>query len=107
MKEATAGEYSGLVVAALVLVIVLIAAFMCIQLFYLRNGSGAIADGADGFCGGGAGGLGEGFGGAGAGPGYDGTGYSPSYGANWRQNRYRCGYSCMGRLGCGLLGVPP
>jgi hypothetical protein len=37
MKHARAGEYFALVVAALVLLVVLISSFMCIQLYRLRK----------------------------------------------------------------------
>lgn len=37
MRPADSGEYLGLAIAALVLIIVLLASFMCLQLFNLRR----------------------------------------------------------------------
>ena len=107
MKHANSDEYFALVVATLVLLVVLISSFMCMQLFRLRrpqpppcsNGS--------------SGGSGEGFLGT--------LYYSPSCGSEWSgRRRHECRGITTGvmpsiettsKFGNGLcsgrLGVPP
>jgi hypothetical protein len=75
MQRATPGEYRALLVATLVLVVVLVSSFMCIQLYHLHKpGPEACANGAP--AGGGAkeGFLGELY-------------YSPSCGSEWLGRR--------------------
>jgi len=114
------GEYSGLIVAALVLLVVLIATFMCIQLYYLRRIIPPSTAAAESFCGG-DGGCGSDSRVTGAGCGGDSEYYAPPCDTSrWPGNRGRChGFTtgampsidnaspCYGGLCCGLLGIPP
>jgi hypothetical protein len=75
MQRATPGEYCALLVATLVLIVVLVSSFMCIQLYHLHKpGPEACANGAPA-----SGGAKEGF----LGELY----YSPSCGSEWLGRR--------------------
>jgi hypothetical protein len=107
MKKPTAGEYSALLVATLVLIITLISCFMCIQLYHLRKPAPAACNPCPGRS------RGEGF----LGSFY----YSPACGSEWMGRRRRdCRGATTGimpsiettgmaedRPCCGVLGVPP
>lgn len=107
MKRASADEYFALVVATLVLLVVLVASFMCIQLYRLRRPKPPCDDTACGYP------RGEGFLGT--------FNYSPSCGSEWLGRRHN---ECRGittgtmpsievtskwggGLCPGILGVPP
>jgi hypothetical protein len=98
MRSATPDEYFGLAVAAIVLVIILIVAFMCIQLYHFRKPVAAARR--DGF-------MGTFY-------------YTPSCGSEWVCRRGDCRGVTAGAmpaieadddvgigLCCGRLGVPP
>lgn len=104
MKPAKPGEYCGLVVAALILLLVLIACFMCIQLYNERKPTPLCPRGR---------GSGEGF--------LENAYYAPGCGSDWGGLRRE---SCRGLtsgvmpsidvtsgfgngLCCGRLGIPP
>jgi hypothetical protein len=95
-------EYSALIVAALILLIVLIAVFMCLQLFYMRKPASSTPKGFQGFstrpwsCNGDYGGY--------AGYTCDGltSGAMPSIDYDLAGGR-----GCVGDMCCGLLGIPP
>jgi hypothetical protein len=105
MKHASSGEYLALLVAALVLVVVLISSFMCIQLYHLRKPGPLPCDNPAGSK--------EGF--------LSELHYSPSCGSQWLgRRRSECRGVTSGAmpsiettskfgngLCCGRLGVPP
>ena len=107
MKHASPDEYFGLLVAALVLIIVLISSFMCIQLYHLRKpGPPPCSPPAGGN------GAGEGF--------LSELHYAPSCGSAWLSRRTDCRGMTAGampaietasKVGSGLcggrLGIPP